>query len=286
MKPKPLSRRDFVKGIAATAVAGAALPGLASAAGHAVQDEPLRAERRTFTLPDLHPAHDGLRVAQLSDLHVGPRTPLERIRAAVAAANAFQPDLVALTGDYVCNQKREAGQVREALAGLDAPTVAVLGNHDYWTEPRAVARSLARLGYDVLENENTTLSLRGEPFTVVGVGDLFTGNAVPFAALRGAPRGASRLVLAHGPKTADLLRLAGQPMLCLSGHTHGGQINVPGLTKVLLSALAHEPYDRGLFQVGKVQLYVNRGVGNAAVRVRVNADPEVTLITLRAGQAA
>ncbi len=282
----PLSRRDFLKGLAASAVVGAALPGTAAPAPFSVANEPLRAERRTFTLPDLRPAHDGLRVAQLSDLHVGPRTPPGRIRAAIAMANAFQPDLVVLTGDYVCNQKREAGQVREALAGLDAPTVAVLGNHDYWTEPRAVARSLARLGYDVLENENTTLSLRGEPFTVVGVADLFTGNAEPFAALRGAPRGASRLVLAHGPKTADLLRLVGQPMLCLSGHTHGGQIHIPGLTRVLLSAVAHEPYERGSFQVGQVQLYVNRGVGNAAVRVRVGSDPEVTLITLRAGRAA
>jgi len=279
---KPLSRRDFLKGLAATAAAGAALPGLASAATtRPTEVGPLRAERRTFTLADLHPAHDGLRVAQLSDLHVGPRTPEARIRASIAAANAFQPDLVVLTGDYVCRDKREAGQVREALAGLDAPTIAVLGNHDYWTDPRAVARSLVRLGYDVLENENTTLTLRGEPFTVVGVGDLSTGNALPFAALRGVRRSGSKLVLAHGPKTADLLRLAGQPMLCLSGHTHGGQINIPGLTKAFLSAVAHEPYDRGLFRVGKVQLYVNRGVGNAAVRLRINADPEVTLATLR-----
>ncbi|BDG06953.1 metallophosphoesterase [Anaeromyxobacter paludicola] len=277
-----LDRRAFLKGLAATVAAGAALPGLAEAATRAGEDPPLQGERRTFTVAGLHPAHDGLRVAQLSDLHVGPRTPPERIRAAIEAANAFRPDLVVLTGDYVCNQRREAGEVREALAGLEAPTVAVLGNHDYWTDPRAVARSLVRLGYDVLENENTTLTLRGEPFTVVGVGDLFTGNARPFAALRGARRGGSRIVLAHGPKTADLLKLSGEPLLCLSGHTHGGQINIPGVTRVLLSALAHEPYDRGLFHVGPVQLYVNRGVGNAAVRVRVNAAPEVTLATLRA----
>ncbi len=275
---RSVGRRAFLKGAAAAVVAEVAAPATAAV------DAPL-AESRTFVLPDLDPAHDGLRVAQLSDLHVGPRTPAGRIRAAIDEANRFRPDLAVLTGDYVSHDRREIAQMREQLRGLEAPTVAVLGNHDHWVDEVGARASLASLGYDVLENDHTTLLLRGEPFTVVGVDDLLTGNADPVRALRGV-RSGSRLVIAHGPKTADLLRLFGMPLLCLSGHTHGGQVNIPVLTPALLGTLAHEPYLRGQFRLGRVQLYVNRGVGNSALRLRVNSPPEVTLVTLRAGLAA
>lgn len=271
-----LTRRTFLKAIAAGAVATAATPGAA------LPPDRTRVERRVFGVPGLAPEHDGLRVAQLSDLHVGRRTPAERIRDAIAQANAFEPDLIALTGDYLCEERRGVGLMRELLGGLAAPTVAVLGNHDHWVDASGAARALVGLGYAVLRNQNTTLTLRGAPFTVIGVDDLLTRHARPRRALAGAPSG-SRLVLAHGPKTAEALAAVGEPLLCLSGHTHGGQIHLPGLTPFMLRTLAHEPYERGLHRVGPVQLYVNRGVGNSALRVRINSDPEVTLAVLRAG---
>jgi predicted MPP superfamily phosphohydrolase len=251
----PLSRRAFLKGAAAAGLVGA-LPTAASA------EQPLRAERRTFTVTGLDPAHDGLRVAQLSDLHVGSRTPPRRIREAIAQANAWRPDLVVLTGDYLCADESGVGLMRELLRGIEPPTVAVLGNHDHRVDARGAARALVALGYAVLRNQNTTLHAR------------------PREALAGA-RSGSRLVIAHGPRTAEALRALGQPALCLSGHTHGGQIHIPGLTSWALRVIAHEPYERGLFRLGPVQLYVNRGVGNSAFRVRVNSAPEVTLATLR-----
>ncbi len=274
-----LTRRDFLKGAAAAALVGTAEPAAARTAQKA------HPERPVFFLPDLDPAHDGLRVAQMSDFHVGERTRLETIRDAIARANAFEPDLVVLTGDYLCRKRSGIGLMRELLGGLAAPTVAVLGNHDHLVDARGAARALGAHGYAVLRNQNTTLTLRGAPFTVIGIDDLLTGEARPQEALAGAAAG-SRLVLAHGPKTADQLKQVGQPMLCLSGHTHGGQINIPGLTSLMLRALAHEPYDRGLFRLGPVQLYVNRGIGNSALRIRVNSDPEVTLAVLRRGGAA
>ena len=254
-------------------MAGAALP---AAAG----DDRTYEERPVFRLPGLDPAHDGLRVAQLSDLHVGSRTPLERLRDAIDRVNAFAPDLVVLTGDYLSHDRAGIGLMREQLGGLSAPTVAVLGNHDHWVDARGAARSLAALGYAVLRNQNTSLTLRGAPFTVVGIDDLLSGQARPEEALRGSRPG-SRIALAHGPRTADLLRRAGQSILCLSGHTHGGQINVPVFTTFMLRAVAHEPYARGLFLLGPVQLYVNRGVGSSIMRLRLNSAPEVTLATLR-----
>lgn len=278
-----LGRRDFLKGAAALAASSVAL-GRAEAAERAASAETLRGEHVTFTLPDLDPAHDGLRVAQLTDLHVGTLTPVERIRAAIDAANAFEPDLVVLTGDYVAHDKRGIGLMREQLGGLTAPTVAVLGNHDHWVDAQGAAAALAKHGYAVLQNENTTLTLRGEPFTVLGVDDLVTQNAEPAKAMKGARPG-SRIVLAHAPKTADILRLFGKPALVLTGHTHGCQVNIPGLSWFVMTAIVREPYIRGTYQVGKVQLYVNRGVGNSAPKLRVNSPPEVTLAVLRSSAA-
>ena len=269
-----ISRRDFLRGAAATAVAGAALP----ARAESIDVAP---EAREIVVPDLDPAHDGLRVAQLSDIHVGPLTPEGRIHAAVALANSFQPDLVVMTGDYLVRDPAGVTLLREQLGGLEAPTLATLGNHDHWADAAGATRALEDLGYGVLENENTTLTLRGAPFTVVGIDDLWTRSADPPRAMKGA-RDGSRLYLAHVPRTAELLAIWGRPMLVLSGHTHGGQVNVPLLTSAI-RWMIHEPYLEGLYQVEKVQLYVNRGVGNVGVGMRLNAAPEVSLLTLRAG---
>jgi len=271
-----VTRRDFLKGAALLAAGGAAAPALALG-------EEVRAEPREFRVAGLDPAHDGLRVAQLSDLHVGERTPVERIRAAVEAANRFDPDLVVLTGDYLTRTRAGVGLMREQLGGLSAPTVAVLGNHDHWVDPGGATAALEGHGYAVLRNQHTVLSLRGAPFAVVGIDDLLTRHADPARALAGV-RAGSRLALAHGPRTADLLRDAGQPLLVLSGHTHGGQVALPILTPLLANLMLHETYLRGLYRVGPVQLYVNRGVGNSALRVRFNSEPEVTLATLRAAE--
>ncbi len=277
-----LTRREFLKG-AALGLGGLSLAAAPAAARAGVTTT--RSEHRVFTLPDLDPAHDGLRIAQLSDLHVGERTPPERILDAIARANAFEPDLVLLTGDYLSARRSGVGLMRELLGGLAAPTVAVLGNHDHWVDPRGASRALVSLGYAVLRNDNTCFRLRGARFTVVGVDDLLSGQADVEEAFTGASSG-SRIVIAHGPKTADQLAAAGEPMLCLSGHTHGGQINIPGLTHFMLRTIAHEPYDRGLFHLGPVQLYVNRGIGNSGFRIRLNSDPEVTLAVLRRGEPA
>jgi len=269
------SRRDFLLGTVATAAAGASLPALAD-------DGEVTPEHHEIVVPELDPAHDGLRVAQLSDLHVGSLTPVERIRAAIAAANAFRPDLVVLTGDYLTRDPGGVTLMREQLGGLEAPTLGTLGNHDRWVDPGGAGAALEHLGYGFLENENTTLTLRHAPFTVVGIDDLWTRSADPVRAMKGAAPG-SRLYLAHVPRTADHLAIWGTPMLLLSGHTHGGQVNVP-LLMPALRWLAREPYIDGLYEVGKVQLYVNRGVGNVGLGWRLNAPPEVSLLTLRAGE--
>jgi predicted MPP superfamily phosphohydrolase len=272
---RTFGRRHFLRGaaIAGAAAAAGGLPVLAAA-----QEEEARAERVTFALPGLDPAHDGLRVAQLSDIHVGPRTSPEVIRRAIEEANRFEPDLVVLTGDFLSRRRAGVELMRAQLGGLAAPTIAVLGNHDVWVDPKGATAALRGHGYEVLENAWTRIRVRGAPLSVVGVGDRLTGREDVAAATRGLGRGPP-LVLAHGPRTADRLRALGRPLVCFSGHTHGGQINLPVLTPLLLASLK-EPYVRGVYELGPVRLYVNRGLG-MSVGLRLNAPAEVTLATLR-----
>ena len=266
------TRRDFLKGAAAAAGATAVAPAFASS-------DPVSVEQVEIVLPGLHPVHDGIRVAHMSDLHVGSLTPAERIRDAIGQANRLRPDLVVMTGDYLTQERKGVGLVRELLGGLEAPAYATLGNHDRWVDPRGAAAALEHLGYEVLENENTTFNLRGEPFTLVGIDDLKTRHADPRRAVAGA-RSGSRLYLAHVPKTAELLSSWEEPCVLLSGHTHGGQVNIPVFVPAL-RWLAGERYQSGRYDVGAVRLYVNRGVGNVGLPLRVNAPPELALITLR-----
>lgn len=280
---RSFGRRQFLTGAAVTGAAAAAgvLPALAAA-----EDGAARAEHVVFDVPGLDPAHDGLRIAQLSDLHVGPRTAREVIRGAIEEANRFAPDLVVLTGDYLSRRRGEVEAMRDQLGGLRAPTVAVLGNHDVWIDPRGAADALRGHGYEVLENAWTRIRLRGAPFTVVGVGDHLTGRDDVLAAIRGLPAsGAAPLVLAHGPKTALKLRPLDRPLVCLSGHTHGGQINLPIVTSLFLAGI-REPFVRGRYELGGVQLYVNRGVGTSGIHLRVNSPAEVTLAVLRRADPA
>jgi predicted MPP superfamily phosphohydrolase len=268
-----ITRRELLRG-AAIAGAAAALPAAARAGE-------LAAERVDLVLPGLRPEHEGLRVAQLSDIHLGPNVPAGRIAAALAEVVRFAPDLVLLTGDFVSYDGREVGLVRELLGGLAAPTFAVLGNHDHWVDAAGVSAALRGHGYELLENAWTRIAVRGAPLAVVGVGDAVTGKDDVERSLRGLSAPAA-LVLAHSPRTADALRRTGRSLLCFAGHTHGGQIYVPLATPIYFLAAMGERYLRGEFELGRVRLYVNRGIGSARGR-RWLAPPEVTLATVRGG---
>ena len=213
-------------------------------------------------LRHLDPAHDGLRVAQISDIHVGAATSSARIAAAIEAINRGEPDLVFLTGDYVTHSEQPIRNIPGLLSGIRAPTFAVLGNHDHWVAPIRVQRALEGCGYQVLRNQHATMKFRSAPLTVVGVNDGLTGQDDVEAALDGAPSRGSHLVLAHTPPTVDKLP-AHAGFVQFSGHTHGGQFVVPGVTSAIFK-LAGQPYVRGLYKVRGNLLYVNRGLGFGA----------------------
>ena len=229
----------------------------------------------------IDPAHDGLRIAQISDVHVGKATSSARIRGAVEAVNIGEPDVVFLTGDYVTHSAVPVRRIPELLRGIEAPTYCVLGNHDHRVAPQAVRRALSSLGYTVLQNEHRSVELRGAPVTLIGIDDGVTRRDDVRAAFAGAPARSTRLVLAHAPTTANKLP-KDQDLVQFSGHTHGGQFVVPGVTRAIFE-LAGQPYVRGLYRVRGNQLYVNRGLGFGAggPLLRLGSHPEVAFFTLR-----
>jgi predicted MPP superfamily phosphohydrolase len=262
---------------------GASVLAAASVAQAASGGEAFDVTQRELVVPGLDPRHDGLKVVQISDVHLGASTPDRRVERAVRTINALQPDLVFLTGDYVTFSRRTLPRVAPRLAGIEAPTFAVLGNHDHWVDAAAVRRALEADGYPVLQNQSVPFPVRGAPVWIVGVDDAQTGHQDVARAFAGVPATGTRLVLAHQPTSADALPENGN-LVCFSGHTHGGQINLPGLTESIARRLG-QPYLRGAYRVRGNWLYVNSGLGygkgGAAVRLRV--PPEISVITLRAG---
>ena len=247
---------------------------------------PPRVAHHVVRIAGLDPRHDGVKIAQLSDLHVGNLTPASHIRAAIDAANAENPDLIVLTGDYVCWKRSEVALAAEQLGGLKAPRVlAVLGNHDYFVWGGGVTRALERNGYEVLRNQTTVAHVRGAPLAMIGVDDPITRHHDLDASFAGAPTTMSRIVLCHSPDHAPEISRRGADLV-MSGHTHGGQMFVKGITDRLMKR-AGLNFRRGLFEVGeterKTTLYVTPGIGFSGVTRRFGegTHAEVAVLTLR-----
>lgn len=230
----------------------------------------------------VHPALDGVRIGQLSDIHVRGGVRPRRLELAVEQMNALRPDFVALTGDYVCISAVPLPSLTEALRRLQMPAFATLGNHDHWCGAAKVRGALEDAGVTVLTNEHRRLEIRGAPLYLVGVDDSVTRHHDPEKAFRDVPEGATRVVLSHDPNSADILWKY-HPALILSGHTHGGQVYFRKLTPFISRKIGMR-YLHGFFEVEGSVLYVNRGLG-AALPVRFRAPTEVAHLTLRSAAA-
>lgn len=227
-----------------------------------------------------------VRVAHLTDQHVGMVTSMATQQAAIDAINREEPDLVALTGDYVAHSLDYLDELVELLSGIRAPKIGVLGNHDHWTGPDEVRRALRRADVEVLDNANTTITLAGQPVQVVGLDDAYTGNADIERATRGLRSDIATLGLSHIGEEADELWNAGVSLV-LSGHTHSGQITLAGMNRVTLGTLGGHRYVHGLYGCRRQErapgaLYVSAGVGAAVFGVRLGdrGRPEVALFEL------
>jgi len=237
-----------------------------------------RLERITLHLPGLPPALDGLRIGQISDTHLGMPVAERNAAWAVEQMRREQPDLLALTGDFV-TLHTALPQVGPLLAGLGAPlgVYAVPGNHDYWEGLDDLREQLASVGIPLLLNEHRRLEWNGAELWLAGVDDIWEGQGDLGAALRGVPAGAFTLLLCHAPDAADEAARRGVA-LQLSGHTHGGQIWLPLLGPIALPIYGLN-YAIGRYQVGPTTLYVSRGLGGMPLRLA--CPPEATVLTLR-----
>ncbi|MHB8419485.1 MAG: metallophosphoesterase [Myxococcales bacterium] len=227
----------------------------------------------------LDPRLDGVRLAHLSDVHVSALARPRLLWRAVERIGQSGAELVLLTGDYVCASLRALPRLTEALAKLGLPAVATLGNHDHWAGAREVTAALFEAGIRVLQNQHLTLELRGAPLHVIGVDDGTTRHADAERAFHGVPKIGLRVALTHDPRQADRLAPRGAQLI-LAGHTHGGQIDVPGVTRRIMRRRGFH-YLGGEYRVGSSLLYVSRGLG-ATIPVRLRAPSEVAVLTLRA----
>jgi uncharacterized protein len=234
-------------------------------------------------IPDLPQALQGLRIAQISDVHVGLTIRRNYVEGIVQAVNALRVDLVAVTGDLVDGSVAELRDQVEPLAGLSSRhgTYFVTGNHDYYSGAHAWIDELRRLGLRVLMNEHVVLRHGESSLVVAGVADWGAHHfdpshrSDPHAAIAGAPEHASlRLLLAHQPRSARAAADAGFD-LQLSGHTHGGQF-LPWTFFVRLQ----QPFTAGLHRLDGLWVYVSRGTGYWGPPKRFGAPSEITVVTL------
>lgn len=284
--PKPLTRRSFLKK-AALWSAGLILTPSATA-GYARWIEPhwLETVHIDVTLPRLPQALAGLRIAHFSDLHLGFHFAAKDLPPLVAAVNALQPDMVCFTGDLVDYSipQSEAVSAVIALSQLSAPfgKFGVLGNHDYYSgQTNQLVGYAEHAGFRMLRNEAVRLELNGEPWWIAGVEDQFAGEPDLAKALRGVPGQEWTMLLSHCPDYADTA-LRQSVDLQLSGHSHGGQVRIPGYGAVFTPRHGSKYVD-GLYSLGegKLQVYVNRGIGVSTLPFRFACRPELTLLTLR-----
>ena len=265
-----MTRRKFLTLSALTAASVGAV-GVAESAPQKV-----RRTRYQISWPGVR----GLRVAHITDLHVGWGTPDHLLDQTIEITRRARPHLVALTGDYLNHSLKRLPRLERFIAALPRPCVATLGNHDHWSDPEAIGRSLERLGVVVLRNANKTFRLAGRKLPVVGVDDGMTRRHDVAKSFAGIARPERALVLTHYGETADEIAERGGRLI-LAGHTHGGQVNLPILT-VAVTRMVGMKYIAGWYPVGKGKLYVNAGIGSSAIRRRVGkrAWPEVALMDL------
>jgi predicted MPP superfamily phosphohydrolase len=232
---------------------------------------------------DLDPALHGLRIAQISDLHVGPTIRARYVRRVVRLTNALNPDLIALTGDMVDGLVPRLAEHVAPLAQLEPKGRAflALGNHDYYSGAGPWIAHFREMGLTVLLNEHTTVR-HGDALIVIGgvvdpAARMTDRSLEPRPDLAAAPDvpAAFRLLLAHNPKLAPLGAAAGFD-LQLSGHTHAGQF----FPWTLAVRLVHGPHVAGLSRRDRMWVYVNAGTGTWGPPVRFGTEPELTLLRL------
>jgi predicted MPP superfamily phosphohydrolase len=266
-----LTRRAALKGILAGTVG---VVGGTAAYGIGYERHRLGATEAMLPVSGLPAALDGVRIALLTDIHHSALVGADDVQAAVDLAMSLEPDLIVLGGDYVSFADRKFVEpVAELLAPLRAPhgVFAILGNHD---DEKDMPAALARKGFAVLKDQSSRVKLRGEALELAGI-RFWTRRP---AAIQDVIRKARDpvVLLAHDPRRLTEAAMLNVPAV-LSGHTHGGQIVLPGVGAL---AKTRFPVIQGLGRKAHTSIFVSRGIGTVYLPIRINCPPEVALVTL------
>jgi len=272
-----VTRRTVLKGLVASGV-GAATG--TSAYGYLYSRHQLEVTRQTMQVAGLPPALAGLRIGLLTDVHRSRWVSHDDVREAVAALMAERPDLIVLGGDYVTWGDRQfVVPAAESLAPLSAPhgVFAVLGNHD---DDHEMPAALEKNGVEVLKDACTHLTIAGQGLDLAGIRYWTRRPSDIATVIRGAP--GPLILLAHDPRRLTEAAALDIPLV-LSGHTHGGQVVLPGLGAV---AAQKFPVVAGTGKRDRTVMFVSRGVGTVYVPVRINCPPEVAVLDLQPPEKA
>ncbi|HXF86007.1 MAG TPA: metallophosphoesterase [Anaerolineales bacterium] len=282
-----LTRRDFLKLLKVGIIDLTLLTAGGMGYGFLVEPSLLKIEKVNLKLRRLPPAFSGLRLVQISDIHMGGWMNAERLQRVVETIAAQKPDLLVLTGDFLIGHifdwrsEQSLQDLIETLSPLTKaiPSFAVLGNHDYWTDPHAVREMLRACQITDLTNLVFTLSRGRENLHLCGVDDVWEGEVRLDVVLDQLTDSSAAILLAHEPDFADESATTGRFDLQLSGHSHGGQVVIPFVGPPVLPYLGRK-YPSGLYRIGDMFHYTNRGVGMIYPFVRFNCPPEITVFTL------
>lgn len=268
-----LTRRNVIASLALSSLGAAAY-------SRVVEPKSLRVRKVSIPFPHLPPPLDGLRIVQLSDFHCEPFTPLSFLSRAAETASNLNADIIALTGDFIDSRPTAIEDLAPVLAQIKSRfgTFAINGNHDVRKAGTLVEKHLAKNGIHFLKNRSQTLTINDHPLHVAGADSLF-GSLDINQTLKNVPSEGFTLLLAHEPDTADLAAASGKVALQLSGHSHGGQIRIPGLPPPYLP-IGGRKYPRGLYRLGKTALFTSIGLGTTQFPLRFGCPPEIVEITL------
>jgi predicted MPP superfamily phosphohydrolase len=285
-----LKRRTFLKYAGATALGATGIVEGALLYGTTVEPDWLEVVTIPIHLPRLDPVFRGYRIVQLSDIHADTTwMDVQRLASIVQVANSLRPDLVLITGDFITYVHVRMHETLSALKALQAPDgiFAVLGNRDYLDDPTELRSLLPAYRIQELKNRTHTLYRNGAMLHLVGMDDLWEQTDhyhLPMLSLKGVltsllqslPTSGPTILLAHEPDFADVAATTGRIDLQLSGHTHGGQVRIPGHGAITLPN-GGKKYQIGLYHVNTMIHYTSRGLGMITPQIRINCRPEITV---------
>ncbi len=241
----------------------------------------------SIAVPNLDPVFQGYRIAQISDIHLGQWITIERLKGVIDLVNQQKPDLVAITGDFVSYIFDSFAEGLAALLGELCPrdaAVGILGNHDHWVGAEDIRAVMKQSNVRDLSNDVFTLTRGDANLHIAGVDSIMANQDRLDLVMKKMPPAGPAILLAHEPDFADVSAKTGRFSLQLSGHSHGGQFVIPRLGTPI-RGYHFWKYPLGIYKVGDMIQYTNRGLGTNLFWSRINCPPEITIFNLKASNS-